>query len=325
MRCLVYALGGGLGHLTRGIAVARAAGRRGIHSTILSNSPFAQSLPVAGELQEHDQLGTISPQFDRDQVAARLSDILENLPFDLLVVDTFPRGLGGELADRLSQLSVPKVFVHRDLNERYAASYHLAEFVQNFDRLLMPGENGPLASHPAAVRTERWLIRDAHELLSRDAAKEELFGKILGELPIILVAGSGRVEEMDQMSRIADWLGDRLSGRAHIRFSTPTGVNGSQAHWPLIRLFPGVDVLVGAGGYNTVSEARATQTPLLAFARKRQYDRQQLRLNDTETVTNCEALLTQISDLIGSGFSSTRRVDYSNGTHQAVEVLASLL
>ena len=60
MRCLVYALGGGLGHLTRGIALARAAGRRGIHSTILSNSPFAQSLPVAGELQEHDQLVTIS-------------------------------------------------------------------------------------------------------------------------------------------------------------------------------------------------------------------------------------------------------------------------
>ncbi len=38
--------------------------------------------------------------------------------------------------------------------------------------------------------------------------------------------------------------------------------------WPLLEVMAGIDVLVGSGGYNTVHEARATATPLVALARR---------------------------------------------------------
>jgi len=223
MRWLIYALGGGLGHLTRSVALARAAGRRGVQCTLLANSPYAECLPVARELNAADRLIIIPPDLDRDATVARVRDVLGQTECDLLVVDTFPRGLGGELADLLPLMTVPKALVHRDLNPRYVESYQLSDFIQSYDCLLLPGESGPLVSHPAAVRTEPWLIRDADELLPRADARRQLLAGIADDSPIVLVTGSGRTEEIDQMQQLAKWLRDRLRARAHVCFTSPAG------------------------------------------------------------------------------------------------------
>lgn len=327
MRWLIYALGGGLGHLTRSVALARTAGQRGIQCTILANSAFAHRIPVTGELNELDCLITIPPEFDRDATAARVARVLREVAFDLLIVDTFPRGLGGELAELLPSLDVPRALVHRDLSPQYVASYQLADFVQTYDCLLLPGESGPLHSHPAAVQTERWLIRDAHELLSRDDARQQLLGAVVpDDNPVVLVTGSGRDEEIDEMQQLADWLRDGLTGQAQVCFSSPTSADDQQQlSWPVFRLFAGVDVLVGAGGYNTVSEARATRTPLLAFARQRLYDRQHVRLQVTERVADREDLLTRVSNMLAAPSPPPGNMDFTNGAHQAVDVLMGLV
>jgi hypothetical protein len=326
MRWLIYALGGGLGHLTRSVALARAAGRRGVQCTILTNSPFARCLPVTNELNLADRLIIIPPEFDREATAARIGAILTEIEFDLLVVDTFPRGLGGELVDILPSVVVPKALVHRDLNPHYVESYQLSEFVKSYDCLLLPGESGPLESHPAAVRTEPWLIRDADELLPRSAARHELLGRVADDIPIVLVMGSGRTEEIDQMHQLADWLRERLVTQAHVCFSSPVGDEDRQrAAWPVFGLYAGVDVLIGAGGYNTVSEARATQTPLLAFARQRLYDRQQVRLTELEQVADRDELLLRLQATLAGTQSPGEQIDFRNGTHQAIDVLTALL
>jgi len=45
-------------------------------------------------------------------------------------------------------------------------------------------------------------------------------------------------------------------------------------------LLPGVDLVVGGAGYNTVNECLACGVPLIARAWPRKYDRQSLRAAD---------------------------------------------
>src|SRR4051812_49405599 len=93
-RWLIYALGGGLGHLTRSLALARAAG---VTVRVLTNSPFAACLPFEQATGPQVSLLRIDPTLGRVAVAEVVGATLEPCDFDVLVVDTFPRGLGGEL------------------------------------------------------------------------------------------------------------------------------------------------------------------------------------------------------------------------------------
>ena len=66
--------------------------------------------------------------------------MLEEEQYECVIVDTFPRGLGGELAEILPQLSVPKVLIHRDINPDYVIAKNLPDFVaDNFDLVIVPG------------------------------------------------------------------------------------------------------------------------------------------------------------------------------------------
>src|SRR5579871_6283318 len=92
---LIYALGGGFGHLTRASALARAAVPDTI-VRILTNSPYASCVQRA--MPELD-IAVIDPEMS---VAAGRSEAvrqIESAAPDCLIVDAFPRGLGGELAE----------------------------------------------------------------------------------------------------------------------------------------------------------------------------------------------------------------------------------
>ena len=176
----IYALGGGLGHLTRSLALARRAARAGATVRIISNSRFAK---IIAERQCR-QLNTLDPGIellplatanDKAAVASAVDAALRaaGTP-DVFVVDTFPRGLAGELAERLPSLRALKVLVHRDLNPDYVRWAELETFVAHFDLLLVPGEDAPLAHLPHARRTPPWLVCDEAELLRRDDARTAL-------------------------------------------------------------------------------------------------------------------------------------------------------
>jgi hypothetical protein len=317
----IYAMGGGLGHLTRSVALARAARRRGVRCTILANSPFVKLVPVAAELGPDDRLIEVSPDLDRDAVARRVAQCLRETVFDLLIVDAFPRGLGGELVDVLPTLSVPRVLVHRDLNPAYVEQYQLADFVQLYDCLLLPGESGPLADARPSFRTAPWLMRDVNELLPRADARRVLAGDIVDDRPLVLVSGSGRAEEIDEMHDVARWLTLKLAFNAQVCFVEPRAKPSHRSNWPVFQYIAGVDVSVGAGGCNTVSECRATGTPLIAFARKRLYDRQSVRLKSHEAVLTRDELLARLRGTLDSLLPTRQPVSFINGTNEAVEFL----
>lgn len=324
MHWLIYALGGGLGHLTRSLALARAARKNNVRVTLLTNSPYAGTLPVNQELDSEDRVVVIPSELSREATAATVRRSLAETQADLIAVDTFPRGLGGELVELLPRLAMPKVLVHRDLNPGYVHSYQLDAFVAEvYDLVLTPGESGSLKVPVTA--TEPWLIRDASELLSVEEARTAFSIADHDKRPCCLIPGCGRPEEALEMRQLAEWLRDRLSNRVCIRFCSPDA-NATHIIWPLLPVLPGVDVIIGAGGYNTVHEARATGTPLLALPRPRLYDRQAQRLAPGETFETRHQLLERLVVLTEENNRSRLKPmpQYVNGTHHAFRSLLSL-
>ena len=219
---LIYALGGGWGHLTRAIALARIAGRdRPVR--ILTNSPYA-------------------PTTDLDIVTletrAEVVHAIAACQAACLIVDTFPRGIGGELAAVLPTLDALKVLVHRDLTPRYVEKMRLREFVAaHFDLILVPGagEGSQLGDLPMAVETDAWLVRSADELQP-------------GEANGVLVCAGGNWDELAWYGEVAQAL-RRLDPNVPVRVSC-RGVSAALSAGVLDTLLAGDGSVWERGGGN---------------------------------------------------------------------------
>jgi len=137
---LIYAMGGGWGHLTRSLALARvAASKYDVH--ILTNSPYADLVTNSPVWQNDNFKGIniIKPESIRSQsneststskhnpaelLAAEIEAIVERHAISFLVVDTFPRGILGELPQLLPRLGKTNlVLVQRDISPDYSSKY----------------------------------------------------------------------------------------------------------------------------------------------------------------------------------------------------------
>ncbi len=327
---MIYALGGGLGHLMRAVALARVARASGCCIRVLTNSPFAASLPLEQDLGDEGALIGIDPTLDRHAVAALVRTILEPCDFDVLIVDTFPRGLGGELAPLLDDLDCPKVLVHRDLDPAYVRWAGLEAVASQFDLLILPGEHAPLGDLPHAIRTAPWLLRDRDELFDRIAARHRL-DVHCEDRSVIVVVGCGRLDEIETARLLSARLDNHLRGAAMVRFASvksqdESGRNPGALIWPLLEVMEGIDVLVGSGGYNTVHEARATATPLVALARPRKYDRQAVRLSRAECAGDEAEVIDRVEEHLARRSVTDRVIPpYVNGVHAAVELIERLI
>ena len=274
---LIYALGGGWGHLTRAAALARAASRR--HAVrILTNSPYAEHVRAA--MPQLD-LVTLDPALPVEAASKEAVRQVRSADPEVLIVDTFPRGLGGELVDVLESLPSSKVLVHRDISPEYVAAYHLREFVDsNYDLVLVPCE---LEAPLGGIVTAPWLIRSRGELPSRKRAL-----RLLGIDPsldpsvrVVLVCASGNTSELRWYGRVTARLArDPALAVRCVAAERPPDCPAEcwLSYWPAVDLTPAVDVVVGGGGYNTVQECIWYGVALVARAWPRKYDRQLTRL-----------------------------------------------
>jgi UDP:flavonoid glycosyltransferase YjiC (YdhE family) len=265
---LIYALGGGWGHLTRAVSLARVARAR--HRVrILTNSPYAPK--VANALPKLE-IVALDPSLTLAKAREQLIQHIQEASARCLIVDTFPRGLGGELANVIDSLAVTKVLVHRDLSPRYVSEAKLRAFVRStYDLILIPGkgEGTAFADLPAAVVTEPWLIRNPPSEPCLDLQRR------------ILVCAAGTTEEVAWYGALVALL-RKLDSRLDIRCVAPTCPPGCPKeswieHWPAVDLYPTTDVVIGGAGYNTIHECLAWQVPLIAHPWPRKYDRQWLR------------------------------------------------
>lgn len=298
---LIYAIGGGWGHLNRALSLGRiAAHQRKVK--IITNSPYAQHINHEGCV-----IHWIPDNISFSATCLQVREILLNTHYDCLIVDTFPRGLGGELADIIPQLyPIPRILIHRDINPKYIAAKELHSFVAaNFDAVIVPGEGTDLGlcdlSH--VYHTAPWLIRNAEELPERNITRSHIL-KVDNSIKIILVCAAGNASELSIFTQIALRLYQEFPECA-VRILAPNCPGDFPevlwvSHHPGIECLAAADVVVGGAGYNTVYECAAVGVPLVALAFHRMYDRQAKRAkkgycvqNITEAVATVKILLDQ--------------------------------
>ena len=318
-RWLLYAMGGGLGHLQRSLSLARAAANQGIFCTIVSNSPWVETVAAADFFSSKIQFKPLPSDIKPSQAAVAFRGLLQQ-SWEAFVVDTFPRGLGGELAELLPKINALKVWTHRDLTPEYLERMKIREqWACQFDVLLAPGERGDLAEN--ALKTAPWLLLRPFELMSRREARCVLGVDL--SAPLVIVVGSGRQQEPQRFAQLAQRLAADLDGLAQVRFASLAPFAGAINAWPLLRLLPAADLLVGAGGYNTVHEARALKLPLFGLPQPRLYDRQARRLG-ASAYSSEDALAYAVRCALPNS-SAAIDIRYDDGPAAAVRLLQSAL
>jgi hypothetical protein len=263
---LIYALGGGWGHLTRAASLALAASHRRIR--IVTNSPYAAQVRAA---MPSVDIAAIDPLLPLEEGRRAVWAHLESTQPECLIVDTFPRGLGGELAAYLPACRAVKILVHRDLTPAYVEAKDLRDFVRRHYALVIAAGEGPQLGEPLIeLLTAPWLARSARDLPERSP------------VPFsggVLICAGGYREELEWFGAVASGLAGRLPFLC-VAAECPPGCPTESwiRYWPAMDLFPHATVVIGGAGYNTVYECEALRVPLVARPWSRKYDRQWLRL-----------------------------------------------
>jgi hypothetical protein len=327
---LIYALGGGWGHLTRALSLGRiAATQRNVK--IITNSSYAQ------QIDSEDCFFYLIPEnAGFSETCLQVREILCNTSYNRLIIDTFPRGLGGELADILPQLQhIPRILIHRDISPSYVAAKKLRTFtLENFDRVIVPGEGEdlPFCDLPIVKHTAPWLIRNYWELPDQATVRSRIL-KVDQSVKTILVCAAGKTSELSLFAQLALHLQQKFPECAVriLAANCPPECPPQLwvSHHPGIECLAAADVAVGSAGYNTVYECAAVGVPLVALALERLYDRQNKRANKTYWVQHTqdailEDQLIHIEETVNLLLQAQPHKNsslpfYLNGAVQAVE------
>lgn len=312
--CLYYALGGGLGHAWRSLAIARqvafstGAGGRSVPlaappcmppvatgqaptQCVLINTPFAQSATRLAAGIEGLTLRMLAPSGTTHAALDSVRCALHQFQPDVLIVDTFPRGLGGELFRLLRSWDCTcKVLVGRQLPDEYLQQFDLRRFVQrHYDYVIVPGESSPFSDHPRLLNVPPILVRSSDELLEPDEARRRL--RLSPSEDCILFVGSGTADECLELWHVARELAERSELPLPLRFAWPPDLDppGTDTMLvdavPLLECYRAVRAIVGNAGYHLAHETRSAQVPAVLVARQRLYDRQLTRATVAESPT----------------------------------------
>jgi hypothetical protein len=255
---LYYALGGGLGHLTRARAVVQTLGLRDV--TLLTASPFAGDPRVTGDLP----VITVPLELAGDLAVLRswLAALLERRSPKALYLDAFPAGIMGEFSDLALPAGLPIHYLARRLR--------WAEY-----RAHAPGPLPPLAVayilEPLDAEHDRFVRAQVDSV--RPLALQDPPADLTpaDRVRVANLAGSGRPLWLIVHSDPGDELGElmgyatdlaRLEGVSPalvvVAPRRPLDLPAGVAHldsYPATPLFPLADRLFTAAGFNVMRQA----------------------------------------------------------------------
>ena len=242
---IYYAPGAGLGHLTRGIAILRQWRKRTGHPALLvSYSPHAPLARKQG----------IGVREVPGPDAGALKRILGRAGPRALVVDTFPRGIMGEMADLVPALDIPTILIQRYLNPAYLRQFNVTAFVGRFYRLV---------------------VRLADALPPQTLSQQTL------DVPPVTIR---EARELSPVTQRAGWLfvdwGEgsepfiQAAQEAASRQGKTLHVVRPADSYPAVDQMASHELVVGSGGYNLYHETALTGTPAIFVPGRRMYDDQ---------------------------------------------------
>lgn len=293
-RIVYHALGGGHGHVLRGLAIL---GRLGDGTLVgpARLSAWAQAVGVA---------------YASPPVGQEAAWVAAQPPPDLLLADVFPCGVVGELVPWLGR--VPAWLVTR----RVVADYYLRADVRRalescFERVLWT-EEPPSALRALAVAQDHLPpVLLAVDALARAEARRRL--GVAGDGPLILGLGSG---DPARQARLARLLG-AIAARAGATLSFVSDELPPAP--PVVRLFPAAavlgaaDVVVSAAGYHAFHETAAAGVPTVLVPQRRRYDDQWWRARAACVAGDPAALEAAVARLLRAGGGRSRRFEDGAG------------
>lgn len=253
---LYYALGGGLGHLTRGRRVLEALGLTR-DAAFVTASPYAADMRITGGIP----VIAVPDALARDREAHRawLHDIVRDA--NRVIVDAFPCGIQGEL----HELDGPMDLVARRV--RWSEYRRVnAMPLPRFDTVwcveeLEEEQERELRAH--STRMEPLALR-AEETHSHEASESYW-----------LVVHSGPEDEVrelvayaEELRELADAAPERVLVATRCAIPLPDGFERIDAV-PVAHLFPAAARIISAAGFNVMLEARRWREKhhVLPFAR----------------------------------------------------------
>jgi UDP:flavonoid glycosyltransferase YjiC (YdhE family) len=282
VRVLYYALGGGHGHVLRGLALLRRLG----HGTLLGPAPLRGWADALGV----DYLAAPEP-YDPGWPATLP-------PPALLLVDVFPRGVVAELTPLLGR--GPAWLVTRTVSPAYYLHPPVRDAIVSAYEQLVWTEAPPPALRALPVPQREVppvLLRPP--ALGRDAARHVL---AVPDGPRLLVGlGSGDVETQARLCRLLVKVAARLD--VALRFVSAE----LPAAPPVVRVFPvarvlaAADLVVAAGGYHAVLETLAAGVPTVFVPQRRRYDDQWGRVAGEPVATDPFDLEAKARRLLAAG------------------------
>jgi predicted glycosyltransferase len=357
---LFYAINGrGLGHLTRLLAIARAARElldalEVAHDfqfvTTSEAAAIADDFPVY-KLPSKTALGRVRNARERHVQNAKLivSNLVAAQNPDLLVIDTVPYGAFQEVAF-LRSYARATAYVYRRLNERAAASELVQRHLELFDRIVVP-DTPDAADHYPLPRAARDRVSFVGAIHGFDAARawprervRDYFGVGTSQRLVYVSAGGGGDgrAELDRLVRAVAANSENfvLAGYGPLhRGECVYAPNVVPLLEPNVsRFFGGLDAAISAAGYNSYQELLAARVPSLFFAQKKGLDRQDARLERElsaglyaviEREPDADLLRARLEDLLsGAAGRAMRRAlatrEVPNGALQAAAALLAV-
>ena len=276
---VVYADGGGLGHLTRVQSLRHTLGFDE-PITVLTSSVHADDDRVVAGLR------TVAITIRRDDLAARrswLQRTLAELEPSLIVVDAFPAGLGGEIDATTVPGPVPLVHVARLL--RWPAYRRvLPRDPVRFDRSYV--------LEPLHADHQRHLVERSGEVVDLDLADPppgesaaDLSawpeGASSSDRPRWLIAHTGPASEVAELVAYARDQAEAESVAPILVVASPLGAAPPSApdlvlvdRYPVWPLFASADRIVTAAGFNVMRQLADHRDRHRFMAMPRRYDDQ---------------------------------------------------
>lgn len=327
---IIYALGGGMGHIVRAVSLAGAINRiSSIEPVVLTIPEFAQFAK-----REIENVEIIEPSEDSNEYRSKIIDRMNCLSPKILVVDALPMGLMGELRDFLPAFTGKKVLIARILREYYRQVMDIENYVYGHYDLVIKSEKFPYFNFPyrKSIEVAPILARSGERVMNRHQARDKL--KVPKDRILVMAVSTHQPLRADAFFQMVYHSLMRIGEeRAVMKFASPYGEADPSAvhtsYFPLMELMAGIDIVVGHAGYHLVHETEALRVPFLCFPQERLYDDQQARIADIKredfvlfkTAREVEDALRKI---IGIAARRGTKPNFANGADDAAKAILGL-
>lgn len=279
MRILYYALGGGHGHVLRGLAVLSRLG----HGTLLGPRRLAGWAETLGV----DYLAPPEPYHP---------EWIDSVPTpELLLVDVFPRGVVAELPPLLARTPAwlvsrwvsPAYYLHPPVRAAISRCYERVVWTEPPPAPLRALDVPHIDIAPVTLRPPA---------LTTAEARQEL-GVTSGER-LLLGLGSGNVEQQARLCRLLAKVAARVGVALRFVSAELPPLPPVTPVFPAARVLAAADVVVTAGGYHAFHETRAAGVPTIFIPQRRRYDDQWQRVAGACVATDPRALEAHVRRLL---------------------------